>query len=64
MPILFQSRTIRHLLGMYITKQAEQERCLIAQHPLGLFSKAYSGIASSLLCVWVVLDLNNTVLEV
>jgi len=25
MPILFQSRNIRHLLGMYITKQAEQE---------------------------------------
>jgi len=23
--ILFQSRNIRHLLGMYITKQAEQE---------------------------------------
>ena len=31
MPILFQYRNIRHLLGMYITKQAEQEIYLIAQ---------------------------------
>jgi len=31
MPILFQYRNIRHLFGMYITKQAEQERYLIAQ---------------------------------
>jgi len=30
MPILFQYRNIRHLLGMYITKQAEQEIYLIA----------------------------------
>jgi len=33
MPILFQSRNIRHLLGMYFTKQAEQEIYLIAQPP-------------------------------
>jgi len=33
MPILFQYRNIRHLLGMYITKQAEQEIYLITQHP-------------------------------
>ena len=31
MPILFQYRNIRHDLGMYITKQAEQEMYLIAQ---------------------------------
>jgi len=31
MPILFQSRNVRRLLGMYITKQAEQEIYLIAQ---------------------------------
>ena len=36
MPILFQYRNIRHLLGMYITKQAEQEIYLIAQ-------KSYAG---------------------
>ena len=35
MPILFQYRNIRHLLGMYITKQAEQEIYLIAQKKLG-----------------------------
>src|SRR4029434_11278449 len=34
MPILFQYRNIRHLLGMYITKQAEQEIYLIAQKKL------------------------------
>src|SRR4029434_1792127 len=34
-PILFQYRNIRHLLGMYITKQAEQEIYLIAQKKLG-----------------------------
>ena len=34
MPILFQYRNIRHLLGMYITKQAEQEIYLIAQTQL------------------------------
>jgi len=34
MPILFQDRNIRHILGMYITKQAEQERYLIAQKKL------------------------------
>jgi len=33
MPILFQSRNIRRLLGMSVTKQAEQEIYLIAQHP-------------------------------
>jgi len=32
MPILFQSRNIRRLLDMYITKQAEQEIYLIAHH--------------------------------
>ena len=31
MPILFQYRNIKHILGMYITKQAEQEIYLIAQ---------------------------------
>jgi len=31
MPILFQYRNIKHLLGMYITKQAEQEIYGIAQ---------------------------------
>ena len=31
MPILIPYRTIRHFLGMYITKQAEQEIYLIAQ---------------------------------
>ena len=31
MPIFFQYRNIRHILGMYITKQAEQEIYLIAQ---------------------------------
>ena len=31
MPILFQYRNIRHFLGMYIAKQAEQEIYLIAQ---------------------------------
>ena len=30
MPILFQDINIRHFLGMYITKQAEQEMYLIA----------------------------------
>ena len=30
-PILFQYINIRHLLGMYITKQAEQEIYLIAK---------------------------------
>jgi len=34
MPILFQSRNIRRLLGMYVRKQAEQEVYLIAQHPV------------------------------
>src|SRR4029434_7658837 len=34
MPILFQYRNIRHLLGMYITKQAEQEIYLIVQKKL------------------------------
>ena len=29
MPILFQYRNIRHILGMYITKQPEQEIYLI-----------------------------------
>src|SRR4029434_108281 len=36
MPILFQYINIRHLLGMYITKQAEQEIYLISQ-------KSYDG---------------------
>ena len=31
MPILFQSRNIRHFLGMYSTKQIEQEISVIAQ---------------------------------
>ena len=31
MPILFQYRLIRHFLGMYVTKHAEQEIYLIAQ---------------------------------
>src|SRR4029434_6032527 len=34
MLILFQYRNIRHRLGMYITKQAEQEIYLIAQKKL------------------------------
>ena len=31
MPILIQFKNIGHFLGMYITKQAEQEIYLIAQ---------------------------------
>jgi len=38
MPILFQYRNIRHLLGMYVTKQAEQERGLIALNKLRWFT--------------------------
>src|SRR4029434_10510982 len=37
MPILFQYRNIRDLLGMYITKQAEQEIYLIK------LKKSYAG---------------------
>jgi len=37
MTILFQYRNIRHLLGMYVTKQAEQEIYLIARWSSFLF---------------------------
>ena len=54
MPKLFQYRNIRHLLGMYITKQAEHEIYLIAQ------KKSYDGAS----CFSILVSRAGTLVEV